>query len=102
MIHRNYVQWLAIHTGAAKPNYRLTAPPKTQFSTLQRGDTTLLGVVLLEDAAGNNRVAWNDLSHVYDVRAGQYLGETNEIVIDASQRVHLFALEKSPILAVQI
>ena len=97
----NFVAAL-LSLGAAKPNYRLTAPPKTQFSTLQRGDTTLLGVVLPEDAAGNNRVAWNDLSHVYDVRAGQYLGETNEIVIDASQRVHLFALEKSPMMAVQI
>ena len=94
-----------LHLGNTEPRYRLTAPPKTQFSVLRRGDTSFLGVIFPQDTTGNNLIAWNEPAHVYDVRSGKYLGKKKEIPINVTQSselVHLFALEKSPVTAIQI
>jgi hypothetical protein len=81
------------------------APPDTQISVLQRGHTTLVGLIFPEDTEGGARVSWKTPSHLYDVRAGKYLGETAEISIPAAEKpqpVHLFSLHTSPVAEVDL
>ena len=98
-----------LEAAKAHPEYKLVGPPSTQVSVLRRGGLTLVGVILPRLDPQNPRqdatVTWAEPKHVYDVRAGQYLGRSNQIDIAVSnkeQRVHLFAVQSQQLTGLDL
>jgi hypothetical protein len=98
-----------LRAAGAEPEYRLDGPATSEFSVMQRGDMTLLGVVLPAldplDPRQEAIVSWDEHMHVYDVRAGKYLGHLNRIEIEVQgtpRREHLFTLQPIPLTGVEL
>jgi hypothetical protein len=102
---RGFVSSL-LQVAGAEPVYRMVeGPPETQVSVLRRGEVTLIGVVLPEDAAEGVRLTWDEPTQLYDVRAGAHLGEQTGLSIplsDPLRAVHLFALQRSAVSEVTL
>ena len=94
-----------LQVAGVEPLCRLDGPPKAQLSVLRRGAVTLIGVVLPANSERGAALSWSKLAHVYDVRAGAYLGRRNELAVQAppeGRRVHLFALQSEPVSNVTV
>lgn len=92
-----------LRIAGAKPEYELVgAAPGTVCSVLRRGNLTLVGVIQPEEEPLPASVDWSDSSHVYDVRAGKYLGKLNNLAVPQGQRVHLFAMQDSPVDSIRL
>jgi hypothetical protein len=99
---RSFVASL-LEIGGVVPEFQLTdAAPGTVLSVLRRGETTLVGAVQPEEDAVATEIHWPRPAHVYDVRAREYLGELREVPVSKDQRVHLFALQHSPVEGIQV
>jgi len=81
--------------------------PGDRYGVLQKGDLTLVGVVMDHRPGKWNegKIHLKEKVHVYDVKKGIYLGELDEIPVkgmEDTQSAALFALQKAKIQGVSI
>ena len=80
---------------------------RSRYGLLEKGDLTLLGVIMnhLAGQWNGGKVILPEAKHVYDVKAGKYLGKLKEIEVAGRNDVQsaaLFALQKERIKAVKL
>jgi hypothetical protein len=96
---------LASPAAGFKPSFRLAQDLGAQVSVKQRGRLKLIAIILPENSQGENELSWDEPTHVYDVRAGKYLGRTNTARLSATnppKHIHLLALQSDPITKLDI
>lgn len=98
-----------LNSAGSRPEFVLNGSESSRVFASHRGGLTLLGVILprLDPMDPNQEatVIWEEPMHVYDVRAGRYLGHRNEIAVTVSgtqRREHLFALQQHPLTALTL
>ena len=98
-----------LRAAGATPQYKLDGPPSSLLSVQKRGSMALFGLILPRLDPQNPRqdatITWAEPMHVYDVRAGRYLGHRNEVSITVSRkprREHLFILQPLPLTALEL
>jgi hypothetical protein len=91
-----------VREAGVKPLYDLEGT-YSRLTIFPKPGTTLVGVItgLSQDKAATIRLG--DPKHVYDVRAGKYLGQMSEIRFDpSSARSFLFAVQDEPVGRVSV
>lgn len=94
-----------IAAAGVEPHYRLRGSKGAILSVLERGEVTLLGVILPQGSEERAMISWETALHAYDVRAGRHLGKVSEIALPSvteGGRIHLFALQSEPVTALNV
>ena len=94
--------------GVSAPVRFLPEPgPGDRCGVLEKGDLTLLGVILdyHQGKWNGGKVILPEALHIYDVKAGKYLGKLKEIEVEGQKDIQsaaLFAMQKEKIKDVKV